>query len=203
MCFGLCRVRVEITVDKKYRIPVVGEVNDVSVERITAAAYIPKVAITPENVESEDSYEPNDLDLVTVQGSFDLGSLIDSFQECFAGKGVPEGWRDKGLAKPVFAGVQLQRQRLDENGEWSQWEDIPRLRIDPKRDIYKIIDNVNDLPMGGVMVQIAQLGDQRTQASMLQPDAYKIASAEEQLAAACIAREVFSGSSRERSTGAS
>jgi hypothetical protein len=171
---------VEITVDKKYRIPVVGEVNDVSVDRITAVAYIPKVAITPENVESEDSYEPNDLDLVTVQGSFDLGSLIDSFQECFAGKGIPEGWRDKDLAKPVFAGVQLQRQRLGENGEWSQWKDIPRLRIDPKRDIYKIIDNVSDLPMGGVMVQIAQLGDQRTQASMLQPDAYKIASAEEQ-----------------------
>lgn len=169
----------EITVDKKYRIPVVGEVNDASVERITAVAYIPKVAITPENVESEDSYEPNDLDLVTVQGSFDLGSLIDSFQECFAGKGVPEGWRDKGLAKPVFAGVQLQRQRLGENGEWSQWEDIPRLRIDPRRDIYKIIDDVNNLPMGGVMVQIAQLGDQRTQASMLQPEPYKIASAEE------------------------
>jgi hypothetical protein len=149
------------------------------VERITAVAYIPKVTITQENVESEDSYEPNDLDLVTVQGSFDLGSLIDSFQECFAGKGVPESWRDKGLAKPVFAGVQLQRQRLGEDGEWSQWEDIPRLRIDPKRDIYKIIDNVNDLPMGGVMVQIAQLGDQRTQASMLQPEPYKIASAEE------------------------
>lgn len=171
---------VEITVDKKYRIPVVSEVNDVSAERITAVAYIPKVAITPENIESEASYEPNDLDLVTVQGSFDLGSLIDSFQECFAGKGVPESWRDKGLAKPVFAGVQLQRQYLDENGEWSQWEDIPRLRIDPKRNIYKIIDNVSDLPMGGVMVQIAQLGDQQTQSSMLQPDAYKIASAEEQ-----------------------
>jgi hypothetical protein len=170
---------VEITVDKRYRIPVMGDVNDVLVGYIRAAAYLPKVAITPENVESEDSYEPNDLDLVTVQGSFDLGPLIDSFQECFTGKGVPEGWRDKGLAKPVFAGVQLQRQRLDENGDWSQWEDIPRLRIDPKRDIYKIIDDVNNLPMGGVMVQIAQLGDQRTQASMLQPGPYRIASAED------------------------
>ena len=170
----------EITVDKKYRIPVVGEVNDVSVEHIRAAAYVPKVVITPENVDSDTSYEPNDLDLVTVQGSFDLGPLIDSFQECFAGKGVPEGWRDNGLAKPVFAGVQLQRQRLDENGEWSQWENIPRLRIDPRRDIYKIIEDVNDLPMGGVMVQVARLGDQRTQVSMLQPDAYRIASADEQ-----------------------
>jgi len=171
---------VEIAVDKKYHTPVVGDINDVSVERITATAYVPKVAITPENVGAEDSYEPNDLDLVTVQGSFDLGSLIDSFQECFAGKGVPEGWRDKGLARPVFAGVQLQRQRLDENdGEWSQWEDIPRLRIDPKRDIYKIIDDVNELPMGGVTVQIAKLGDQQTQANMLQPESYRIASAGE------------------------
>ncbi len=170
---------VEITVDKKYRIPLVGEVNDVSVEHIRAAAYLPKVAITAENVASEESYEPNDLDLVTVQGSINLGSLIDSFQECFTGKGVPEGWRDKGLARPVFAGVQLQRQRLDENGEWSQWEDIPRLRIDPKRDIYKIVDDVNNLPLGGVMVQIAQLGDQRTQTSMLQPDSYIIASSED------------------------
>jgi hypothetical protein len=170
---------VEITVDKRYRIPAVSEVNEVSVGHIRAAAYLPKVAITAENVTSEEAYEPNDLDLVTVQGSFDLGSLIDSFQECFTGKGVPEGWRDKGLAKPVFAGVQLQRQRLDENGEWSQWEDIPRLRIDPKRDIYKIIDDVNDLPMGGVMVQIAQLDDPRTQVSMLQPDSYRIASAED------------------------
>jgi hypothetical protein len=170
---------VDITVDKRYRIPAVGEVNEVSMGHIRAAAYLPKVAITTENVESEDAYEPNDLDLVTVQGSFDLGSLIDSFQECFMGKGVPEGWRDKGLAKPVFAGVQLQRQRLEENGEWSEWKDIPRLRIDPKRDIYKIIDDVNELPMGGVMVQIAQLGDTRTQISMLQPEPYKIASAEE------------------------
>ncbi|MGB7582167.1 MAG: hypothetical protein WBL85_06950, partial [Sedimentisphaerales bacterium] len=170
---------IEMTVDKRYRIPTVGEVNDVLVGHIRAAAYLPKVAITQENVGSEDSYEPNDLDLVTVQGNFDLGSLIDSFQECFAGKGVPEGWRDKGLARPVFAGVGLQRQRLDENGEWSQWEDIPRLRIDPKRNTYKIIDDVNDLPMGGVMVQIAQLGDQRTQVSMLQPEPYRIASAED------------------------
>ncbi len=170
---------VEMTVDKRYRIPTVGEVNDVLAGHIRAAAYLPKVAITQENVGAEDSYEPNDLDLVTVQGNFDLGSLIDSFQECFAGKGVPEGWRDKGLARPVFAGVGLQRQRLDENGEWSQWEDIPRLRIDPKRNTYKIIDDVNDLPMGGVMVQIAQVDDQRTQASMLQPEPYRIASAED------------------------
>ena len=86
--------------------------NDVDVEHIRAAAYLPKAAVTPENAEAEDTYEVNDLDLVTVQGSFDLVPLLDSFQECFAGKELPENWRDTGLAKPVFAGVRLQRQRL-------------------------------------------------------------------------------------------
>jgi hypothetical protein len=170
---------VEMMVDKKYRMPVIGSVNDVAVEHIRAAAYMPKVAVTAENVGSEETYEPNDLDLVTVQASFDLAPLIDSFQECFAGKEVPEGWRDAGLVKPVFAAVQLQRQRLDDNGEWGQWEDVPRVKIDPGRDDYKIIEDVNGLLSGGVMVQFAKFSDPRIQVNLLQPEPYKIASADD------------------------
>ena len=170
---------VETMVDKKYRMPVIGSVNDVSVEHIRAVAYVPKVAVTAENVGLEETYEPNDLDLVTVQASFDLAPLIDSFQECFAGKEVPEGWRDAGLAKPVFAVVQLQRQRFGDNGEWGQWEDVPRVKIDPKRDDYKIVEDINGLPSGGVMVQLAKFSDPQIQVKLLQPDPYKIASAED------------------------
>ena len=170
---------VEMMVDKKYRMPVIGSVNDVAVEHIRAAAYMPKVAVTAENAGVEDTYEPNDLDLVTVQASFDLAPLIDSFQECFAGKEVPEGWRDAGLIKPVFAAVQLQRQRFGDNGEWGQWEDVPRVKIDPKRDDYKIIEDVNGLPSGGVMIQLAKFSDPQMQVKLLQPEPYKIASAEE------------------------
>ena len=170
---------VETMVDKKYRMPVVGSVNDVSVEHIRAAAYMPKVAVTKENVGAEEIYEPNDLDLVTVQASFDLAPLIDSFQECFAGRDVPEGWRDDGLVKPVFAAVQLQRQRLGDNGEWGQWEDVPRVKIDPKRDDYKVIEDVNGLPSGGVMVQLAKFSVPQMQVKLLQPDPYRIASADD------------------------
>ena len=170
---------VEMMVDKKYRMPVIGSVNDVAVEHIRAAAYMPKVAVTAENVGSEETYEPNDLDLVTVQASFDLAPLIDSFQECFAGKEVPEGWRDAGLVKPVFAAVQLQRQRFGDNGEWGQWEDVPRVKIDPGRDDYKIIEDVNGLLSGGVMVQFAKFSDPRIQVNLLQPEPYKIASADD------------------------
>jgi len=170
---------VETMIDKKYRMPVVGSVNDVSVEHIRAAAYMPKVAVTEENVGAEETYEPNDLDLVTVQASFDLAPLIDSFQECFAGRDVPEGWRDAGLVKPVFAAVQLQRQRLGDNGEWGQWEDVPRAKIDPKRDDYKVIEDVNGLPSGGVMVQLAKFSAPQMQVKLLQPDPYRIASADD------------------------
>jgi len=170
---------VETMVDKKYRMPAIGSVNDVSVEHIRAVAYVPKVAVTAENVGLEETYEPNDLDLVTVQASFDFAPLIDSFQECFAGKEVPERWRDAGLAKPVLAGVQLQRQRLGDNGEWGQWEDVSRVKIAPKRDDYKIIEDVNGLPSGGVMVQLAKFSDPQIQVKLLQPDPYKIASAED------------------------
>jgi hypothetical protein len=170
---------VESVVNKKYRIPVIGDVNSIDVEHIRAAAYIPKVAVTPDNVDTEGTYEVNDLDLVTVQGSFDLVPLLDSFQECFAGKGVPEGWRDAALAKPVFAGVQLQRQSLGDDGQWSEWQDVPRVKTDPQGDKYKIIDNLSELPNGGVMVELAKFGEPRTQASLLQPDSYNIASAEE------------------------
>jgi hypothetical protein len=170
---------VETMVDKKYRMPVIGSVNDVSVEHIRAAAYMPKVAVTAENADTQETYEPNDLDLVTVQASFDLAPLIDSFQECFAGKEVPDEWRDAGLVKPVFAAVQLQRQRLGDNGEWGQWEDVPRVKIDPKRDDYKIIEDVNGLPSGGVMVQLAKFSALQVQVALLQPEPYKIASAED------------------------
>jgi hypothetical protein len=170
----------EKSVDKKYRIPVLGEVNDVEAEHIRAAAYLPKVAVTSENAASEATFEPNDLDLVTVQASFNLADLIDSFQDCFAGKDVPVGWRDEGLARPVIAGVQLQRQRLENDGQWGEWTEVPRIRIDPKRDEYKIKENVSDLPNGGVMVILAKFGNPATQLSLLQPEGYRIASAEEQ-----------------------
>ncbi len=170
----------EKSVDKKYRIPVVAEINNVEAEHIRAAAYLPKVDVTKDNAGSETTYEANDLDLITVQANFNIAELIDSFQDCFTGKGVPEGWRDAGLARPIFAGVQLQRQRLGWDGQWSQWEDVPRIKIDPKRNEYTIKDSVSDLPSGGVMVMLAKFSDPGVQSGLLQPDGYRIASADEQ-----------------------
>jgi hypothetical protein len=171
---------VEMKFEKKYRIPEIGQVKGVAVEQIRAAAYVPTTVITLENVHNQTAYEANDIDLVTVQASFDGGTLADSFQECFSGKELPEDWRDAGLARPVFAAVQLERQHLGAEGEWGEWEAVPRAKIDPRSDEFRVIENVNDLPSGGIMVRLLKSSDPRTQASLLQPEPYQIASAEEE-----------------------
>jgi len=171
---------VDAKIDKKYRIPLVGQVNDVELDYIRAAAYVPKEELTPENAKNESSYEPNAIDLVTVQGSFDPAMLFDNFQQCFAGKELPEEWRDAILAKPIFAAVELQRQRLGANGLWDDWEVIPRAKIDPYKSDFKVIEDIKALPSGGVTVQLFKLREVRMQVSMLQPEPYQIASADDE-----------------------
>jgi hypothetical protein len=170
----------EASVARKYRIPVIGEVNSVAVEPMRAAAYVPKVEITKENINSESSYEPNDIDLVTVQASFDIAALADGFQECFAGKDVPEDWRDAVLAHPVFAAVQLQRQRLVGDDVWGEWEEVPRARTDPYRVDFRIMEDASGLPSGGVTVRLLKMSDSKMQIGLLQPEPYQIASADEE-----------------------
>jgi hypothetical protein len=171
---------VEMKINKRYRIPEIGEVKSASAEHIRAAAYVPNREITSENANLEESYEPNDLDLVTVQASFDVGALADAFETCFAGKDLPDTWRDKLLAKPVFASVDLQRQQKEADGKWGQWEDVPRAKIDPHRDDFRVIEDVNDLPSSSITVRILRLGEPSVQASLLQPEPYQIASSEEE-----------------------
>ena len=170
---------VEQKINKKYRMPAIGQVKDVEAEHIRAAAYVPKVAVTQENVNVQETYEPNDIDLVTVQGSIDVGAIADGFQECFAGKEVPEGWRDVSLARPVFAAVQLQRQRLGTEGRWSEWEEVSPAKIEVQREEFSVVEDVKGLPSGGVLIRRLRLGDPQTQAHLLQPEPYQIASAEE------------------------
>lgn len=170
---------VEERTDKKYRIPVIGPLEDTAVEHIRAAAYVPKVPVTQENAENQDIYEPNDIDLVTVQASIDSDRITERFEECFSGREVPEQWRDASLAKPVFAAVELQRQELKPDGQWSDWQDIGRIKTDVHRNEFDMIEDVNNLPTGGVTIRRLRLSNPEMQADLLQPEPYRIASMEE------------------------
>lgn len=168
------------TIVRKYNLPDVGAVDEVVVGRIRTVAYTPFEQVTAESAYDSSNSEPNDLDLVTVQGTYDIAALYASFEDSFAGAGVKPQWRDPCLAEPVFAAVHLQRQKIDEDGVWGQWEDVPRTKIDCQRELFAVIEDARSLPPGGLAVRMLQYSNSEVQMDLLQPAAYRIASANEE-----------------------
>jgi hypothetical protein len=164
----------------KYHLPEIGEVNDVAVEHIRAVAYVPVEEITEQNTYDKASNEPNDIDLVTVEAKFDVEGLNKRFHECFASEDVPAEWRDPCLAKPVFAAVQLQRQELNPDGSWSDWQTVPRIKIDHLRRLFEVIEDTDKLPPGGIKVRLVQFDNREVMMDLLQPPVYQIASADQE-----------------------
>lgn len=162
-----------------YSLPPIGEVNDVAVEHIRAVAYVPIDKVTSENPYDKAGNEPNDIDLVTVEAKFDISELYDKFNEHFV-EDVEEQWADPCLAKPIFAAVNLQRQELNSDGTWSDWQNVPRTKIDRNQRLFRIIEDIQDLPPGGLKVQMLQFDYKQVQIDLLQPEAYQIASAKEE-----------------------
>ncbi|MDT8302059.1 MAG: hypothetical protein RQ760_11290 [Sedimentisphaerales bacterium] len=163
----------------KYRLPSVGAVSEVAVEHIRAAAYVPTDVITPENQYDKAANEPNDIDLVTVEAKLDIEGLYNRFEHCFVDD-VAEEFADPCLAKPIFAAVQLQRQELTKDGTWSDWQNIPRSKIDHYGALFDIVEDAGSLPPGRLKVTKLQFEDWQLQMDLLQPDAYAMASANEE-----------------------
>ncbi len=166
---------------RRYKLPRIGGPTDVAINHIRAAAYVPLQDITPGTTYDKAQTEPNDIDLVTVEAKLDVAELYRGFHASFAGVDVlKEEWRDPCLAKPTFAAVQLQRQELREDGGWSGWREVPRSRVEDYRDLYQVIERVEDLPPGGLEVRMMQFGRKDIALGLLQPEPYRIASAEEE-----------------------
>jgi len=165
----------------KYALPRIGPVTDVAVGHIRAAAYVPLEEVTAQRNYDSVETEPNDIDLVTVEAKFNVAELYRQFNAYFAGTEVAkQAWRDPCMANPKFAAVNLQRQTLLDDGTWSDWVDVPRSRIEANRNLFQIVENVKDLPPGGLGVRMMQYADKFVTMALLQPEAYQIASAEEE-----------------------
>ena len=171
---------LDVAVNRKYDVPEIGDVTEVAMEHIRAAAYVPVVPITPQNSYDQGNSEPNDIDLVTVEAKYDVVELYKEFHRCYASEDVPIEWRDPCLAVPVFAAVHLQRQELLGDGAWSDWQTVPRAQIDPRKRMFEIIENVENLPPGGMKVQLLQFDNPDVRIDLLQPMAYQIASANQE-----------------------
>ncbi len=169
------------TSNRKYRLPLVPDVTDVGINLIRAAAYVPLQEINLQTTYDKAAVEPNDIDLVTVEGRFDVAELYRRFQASFAGVDVQkEEWRDPCMAKPIFAAVQLERQEMSEDGGWKNWQPVPRARIEANRERFRVYEKTSDLPAGGLGVRLVQFKDDTVASELLQPEAYQIASAEEE-----------------------
>ena len=166
--------------NRKYRIPRIGEISEALVEHVRAVAYVPAEEINKDNIYDKDNSEPNDIDFVTVESTIDVAQLAANFYESFAGEDVPEDWRDPCLATPVFGAVQLQRRELLADGGWSGWQSVPRAKIDHRKKMFEVIEDVEGLPPGGVEVRLLNFDNKQVMIDLLQPEAYRIASAEEE-----------------------
>ncbi len=166
--------------DRKYSLPQIGSVEDVEVGHIRAVAYMPVEDVYEQKTYANVQNEPNDIDFVTVSAGFNVARLYEDFYESFAGSSVEQSWRDPCLAQPVFAAVELDRQQQLAGGGWSDWQVVPRTRIDHRRDMFRIVGDLAELPAGGMKVRMLQFDNAQVRADLLQPVAYKIASAEEQ-----------------------
>jgi len=177
-------ISTEVGGGKQYTLPlidgVIGEVKEVAVEHIRAAAYVPTLLVTEDVPYENAAPEPNDIDLVTVEAKFDVEQLYKRFQESFVGYDVPEQWRDPCLALPVFAAVQLQRQELLDDGGWSDWQDVSRSNIDHRKRMFEIIEDIESLPPGGIKVRLLQFNEPEVRMDLVQPQAYQIASANQE-----------------------
>ena len=172
---------IDFTDKRKYHIPWIGEVSDATLEYIRAVAYVPMVEIDRQIRYDLTVSRPNDIDFVTVEAKFDIRGLYERFDDNFAGASVEqEEWRDPCLAEPVFASVQLQRQELNADGSWSEWYVVPRTKINPYKKMFESIEEVEELPPGGMKVRLLQFDNAEVRMALLQPEAYKIASMKEE-----------------------
>jgi len=139
------------------------------------------VFVPTETVDMEKPYEfvqteLDDVDVVSVQVSFDVQTLYANFERCFAGRNVLKSeWRDEQIAKPLFAAVQLQRQNRLDDGNWSKWQMVPRGRVDHRREIFQLPEKIDQVELGGIDLLMLNFNKYETQKGLLQPVTYDFA----------------------------
>jgi len=165
----------------KYNVPQMIEINNVAAELIRTVGYVPLRDVSTEVPYEQNICEPNDIDIVTVQGQIDTTLLYEKFKEVFDGEDVQENWRSEEYATPVFAAVHLQRQELLPDGSWSNFSDVPRAKIETNKELFQIVEDVDKLPVTGKLnVRLLEYRNKTMQLQLVQPEPYVMAIAQEQ-----------------------
>lgn len=162
--------------ERIYSKPAIPPLAETIAQKFRTVVYVPTETVDMEKPYGFAQTELGDVDVVSVQVSFDVQTLYANFERCFAGRMVHKSeWRDEQLAKPLFAAVQLQRQNRLDDGNWSQWQTIPRGQVDHRREIFQLPEKVNQVELGGIALLMLNFNKFETQQGLLQPVTYDFA----------------------------
>jgi hypothetical protein len=156
-----------------YTIPKIGDINSVNARMLSAVAYMPKKPLKDGDLYASAEVQLADLDFVTVEATIDVAELSRRFSQSFkaasAGSLKRQAW-----TKPVFAAVQLERQQSLANGEWGDWQIVPRTNVDDYRSRFNIAQKVDKLDKS-IDILMLQFSKPQTREQLLQPDTYDFA----------------------------
>lgn len=161
-----------------YVLPEIGEVSDVAVERYRSVVYMPLEPVGPDNPYRVALTELGDIDLVTVEASFDTASLYKSFEQSFSGRQVRRDWQDKNLAKPVFAAAGLERRRKLDDSSFGEWAEVGRTKVaDFKTMLDSIPEKIDDKHTANLLM--VKFDEFSIRKEILQPATYDFAASNE------------------------
>ncbi len=166
-------------IERRYAVPTMPALDSISAGRYRTVALLPQERVTMENPYDSVETERGDIDLVSMQADFDFGRLRDEFNRTFAGDAVKTEWQDETLAKPVLAGIEVQRQHLLDDEQWSDWQSVPRPEICSYRELLSGDVNEEAVSRGSMRVMLLQLDEPDIQKEIIQPQAYRVVLADD------------------------
>ena len=159
--------------DRLYDVPFVPALNEVQMATLRGAARVPVDEVGPANPYQNAVTKLADMDQVTISGRFDVQSLYNNFRLSFDNPGLKSSWKDPKLAIPVFAKMELQRREKLEDGSWSDWQEVPRTKIDTYQKLLEQLPLNPDEMQFGVNVWMSQFQNPDVQLDILQPVSYQ------------------------------
>ncbi len=162
---------------RRYRLPDIPMVADVDIEAIRTVVYVPMEKIDQEVSYGNVQVKRDDIDLVTVQATFDVDALNKSFYNSFANRRLKSSWRNPRFVKPVFASVELQRSKEQADGGWGQWETVGPTKVNNLGKLLDVPEKVSGLQAGlGLDFRLNRFAKYDVQSQLLQPEPYVFAS---------------------------
>ncbi|MBW8035855.1 MAG: hypothetical protein FVQ79_09545, partial [Planctomycetes bacterium] len=161
--------------ERVYSKPDIPPLAETVVQKFRTVVYVPTETIDMAKPYEFVQTELGDVDVVSVQVFFDVQTLYANFELCFAGRKVQSEWRDEQLAKPLFAAVQLQRQNRLADGNWSQWQIVPRGQVDHRKEMLHLPEKIDQVELGGIGLKMLNFNTFEMQQGLLQPITYDFA----------------------------